>query len=209
MRVGPAWALALLLPVSACVQVQVDVPSLCIRQSVGTERADAGSVDAASEWVEPGVGIEVVQLLDVDLDAGLETLGVGLEGAVTDDPTAGLWLQDGRMWRDDNDTVAFVHRVSVAVLDPERPAVPVLSYDRDRDGAVSDELVVQPIVEEAPVASGAPQNLLERMVDGRLSLGVALDVDPETVPPGAVLETELCMSGVLRFEERWVTVEDR
>ena len=60
-----------------------------------------------------------------------------------------------------------------------------------------------------PARSFSPGISLKLLVDGQRSLAVALDVDPEAVPVGAVLETELCMAGALHFEERWVSVEDR
>lgn len=198
-----AGACGMLVALTGCLQVEVEVPSICIERSVAADGLDPATVEAAGDWLEDAGEVEVVQQVDADLDAGLESLGVELDQTLASEETA-LWVRHGRMWTPDHESMAFVQGVSIAVLGPESTAVPVLSYERPKNAPVSDELFVDPVVTGADA-----MDLLEWLDDGELSLAVVLDVDVESLRPELTLQTELCMAGTVFWERRWVDVEDR
>ncbi len=203
MTVRLAMTGGVCLGLTGCLQIEVEVPSICIERTFAADGLDPQTIESASDWLDDVGEVEVVQQVDADLDAGLESLGVELDETLASDETA-LWVREGRLWSADHDSMDFVRSVSVAVLGPTSLAVPVLSYDRQGDRPVSDELFVHPVATD-----DAGMDLLEWMDDGDLALAVALDVDGESLRPDLTLQTELCMAGTVFWEHRWVTVEDR
>ncbi len=176
--------LPLLLAVG-CIEVEVEAPSVCL-QAAEIEF----STGPLPDWLDAPLDGPV--LVEEHVDSQGVELPEGLSGE--------LWMENGRLASEG--ALDFVEAAFVEVLDAEgTPQARVLSYDRELDGPPDDALEVR--------APSEPVDVLQWMSDGVLSLGIGIEADPSTLPEDLQVDAHICLSGEVRFVQRWIVIEDR
>jgi len=171
-----------LLALVGCVEIELTAPSICM---------EAAEVDLSTgplpAWIDGPLVVE-----EQVASEGVE-LPEGLSGELT--------VLDGVLRAGAGD-LAFVRRARVRLADASgTPLVDLLTYDRERDGLASNELPVKTVEE--------PVDVLKWMETGDISLGFEIEGEPSEFPSELKVDARICMTGQVRYVERFINVEDR